>query len=1416
MSGALFAVEGSGRSDHGGSIVERLPLVADFEAVLHRVARSSAHLETFRLGPGLLRNDSSNKWLGALKAISANCTMLRSLEVEGISFGPSGRQSSTSGAEAGSSSSVSALFEAMAVNCASLERLSLSRCSGVQDRHIQSLLLELRDGTASVPKLKELDLSYTDVNGLSFAALCSRRQMLTDNFGHGSANFIRKLNLDGTIVNVSWLKRIITTIGENLEELSVMECPRLVDAGPELWSVLASTKTEDYGQEGQQSALRHLSSLRMELGFDVSDYVAEAAVACSMAHATSGAESHSYEQEESETNQHFEGHQNESVESEMTWWSCRRCTLVNEPGSHRCAACNGRRSGSHVRPHRHKQPFVDSNRACQTEGEHSRFVPKVLDLEKLSHLPLTEFAVVLHLRDSFRERIQSGTSVNNFSTGRSTPLVQRILGALPRGVTDLSLLFPTTAELNRSSDGICSGADFFLLDERICSIMQKSVASSLRSLELGPIRLADATIFGAMISSLTSLKTLKLFGDRCLGLHTATILSEIFGTVAEGGHVEPCPNLEILQLTVARADGFVSSEELARYTPPHTNSNMHDRKNHDVTILSTSLKRLWLHGCEDLEVINLNAPFLERLTVAECSALVSLQFVGEDGSVIDTTVNENGSNGADISGGRLQHLRLSNCTSLSPYCVAAMRLPKLTRLDVDGLLLIEDWEFGALVAGAGQSLTSLRLNQCRSLGDVNEWKDPVSAFHPLSVLHIRQPSPALDCLALQTLFSGHCAQDAVLACSLRDLIVKNAPGVKGILCASPKSSNHTTQEQGFMDEELANHLSQSSAMFLPGGIDEEVADLQSSRGVERVLLSFVNRSRAGGSDELGFPPTLTSYQRKLVHEVAEDLGLVHESVRLGSGTKIVKVTIAVENIGVFDAVDQDLNANAEPNIWVAPEQIADEQHQDEGFGVTFALDGDDGDEDDNHDEEDDNGIFELEEEAVAPRQEEDSSCLVEEDTPTKAQSRRQQRKARKAAKKSGASLPDSGVVTDTVTKSGSDGEEDAEETAFDPLLQCERFARFDPKMYRRLTSLAHKLPADPDSGIAICLRYLRGVCPYQKTRDGGGACRYAHFEVKSSQQKKFAPLLDYVCGKTEEVAVGRRRSSKRRSQKHNYELATSLENDYGSYGTEDALQFMDSHMGNMRRGRKGNRGRRRKASMGNEDDHDSDGLSRSYGTDEGASDEGSSARGTSPARSADGFTLSSSPGDFTALNGNPTSSTLPSALNLQCLLSLELVKCPALTGACLHGPCLVRVSLHGCVKLNFLDLKAPQLTNLDVSECTCLHSLLLHSNSFRWLRVANLTGCKNLHEGFMSKLVNHCRGLRQLHIFGSGAAEKGRNIRERQRIKTKATFLAKLTAGRPELEVVTTKKEWRLLRAKREGAASNQFEEEEGAIGNLL
>lgn len=485
--------------------------------------------------------------------------------------------------------------------------------------------------------------------------------------------------------------------------------------------------------------------------------------------------------------------------------------------------------------------------------------------------------------------------------------------------------------------------------------------------------------------------------------------------------------------------------------------------------------------------------------------------------------------------------------------------------------------------------------------------------------------------------------------------------------------------------------------------------------IERILRDYVASCTDGDEGWYGFSSSLSSYQRKLVHECAEDLDLEHESVRLSNGVKIVRVRLMIRRQN-------------------------EERPAAEGM---FALDVE-GD--------------------------------TEEETAAASTNQRYQRpKSRKAARKA-AKLRKAGKKVPDENDERSDDElldNDGGGMAYDPLLQCDIHGRLDSKKQRQLTSLAHQLPYDVESQKAVCIRYLQGVCPFQ---DDARRCRWAHFSVKASQQKRFGLLFDAVCG------IGGR------SRKKSFDE---------SVANDDTNEGGRSRSGSFRKSK--SRRSRRRGSIGSEHDEgsdDEDRLSVSMNS-VGTSSPGTSP-GTSPAtKQSFEDMISSSPHLMERFSERRRSiDTMPPTLNLHRLMNLDLLECDGLTGLSFDAPCLVRCCLRGCTEITFLNLfNAPALTTLDVTNCNSLSTIPLQGKSLQSIRVAIFTSCKNLDGSFMSYFVNHCRSLRLLNIFGSGAAEKASNARTRTKVKTKAG-LAKLNAGRPKLEVITTKKEWREMKAK--------------------
>ena len=200
--------------------------MGDLSTALHSVARTCNNLEHLEVGPfGRNRiTESDYSLTGALKAVTASCQQLRHIFFHGLVL----RADQTGSNSFGSLS----FFESFSQNCGTtLERLSLSQCSGIQDRHIQALLLH----NSGCPMLQMLDLSFTEVGSLSFSALSQR----CADHGHMP---LSSLILDGTMIDVKWLRNIVqSSLGRQLEELSLLACPAL-EKGVDVWDTLTVPK----------------------------------------------------------------------------------------------------------------------------------------------------------------------------------------------------------------------------------------------------------------------------------------------------------------------------------------------------------------------------------------------------------------------------------------------------------------------------------------------------------------------------------------------------------------------------------------------------------------------------------------------------------------------------------------------------------------------------------------------------------------------------------------------------------------------------------------------------------------------------------------------------------------------------------------------------------------------------------------------------------------------------------------------------------------------------------------------------------------------------------------------------------------------------------------------------------------------
>lgn len=156
------------------------------------------------------------------------------------------------------------------------------------------------------------------------------------------------------------------------------------------------------------------------------------------------------------------------------------------------------------------------------------------------------------------------------------------------------------------------------------------------------------------------------------------------------------------------------------------------------------------------------------------------------------------------------------------------------------------------------------------------------------------------------------------------------------------------------------------------------------------------------------------------------------------------------------------------------------------------------------------------------------------------------------------------------------------------------------------------------------------------------------------------------------------------------------------------------------------------------------------------------------------------------------------ALLFNKLEAIEFDACDAFEALMLDAPRLLALAVHHCEKLVYLDANAPSLTHLNVAHCPCLKALPLRRNSFVSLKVASVAST-NIPEAFLHKFVDHCRCLAHLDIYGielkptsksKRSASKQSRHADPHRARRKSTIgLDKLKAGRPDLDVVRTRKE---------------------------
>ncbi|GMI04296.1 hypothetical protein TrVE_jg1528 [Triparma verrucosa] len=1216
-------------------------------------------------------------------------------------------------------------IETLASSGLALKSITLSKLEGINDDDFHCLLLNPSHS------LKSLNLSHSGASNLTFQALSLPTNKLV----------LEALNIASTPLKYNSLTRITDNLVSTLTSLDIRSC-HLLDRGADLLTFLTS-----------KDNLSNLTELSLTLYFLSEEFEVDP---------TTNGEEEQQQQYPASLPVDYLG-----------MWTCPHCTLINEEADSRCAACFGKRAPT-------PSPPISSHPPSPVKKRPKfKFTPITAPLNKL--------IIDLRIDDEVQRRrkvdIEYGEDRRAPGSPARTPprhksyQEETLIPANPDPVA-------VSTAASSFFAGLCANANSSLeeltliLSEETSTDKNESVAGEdqwhqrqepvttsfrlslpvARSLTVNSPNLKSLKFDGIKISSrepfleilqLQALTSIVIKCDEEVG--ESCDIPSLLRAISERGADLVLDNLQFIirRSTVSAQAPILTSRLLAANA----------LENQEATLFCPTLEKLWIDGCPKTEKLILQCASLQRLHVSNLASLLYVKFPHEFSE-------------------HLKDLRLSRNPSLLPQCISSLKLPALRRLEIYKMTGLNDLQVGELISQSIHSLISLRLKKCHGLGDVSYWLGN-SGFRPLCVVDLFKPSPAFDLHALRYLLEA--------AYDLRDLNIEYSSGLEGTICGgadlfaqeSPNEINTTPLSNLSLDDAHSHTKSTLGC----GAMDESTGDGVDAehlgvRGIQRTLHHFVNN--ASFQQEYGFPPTLSSYQRKIVHEVAEGLDLDHESVRMKNGVKIVKVkrkrrdrfattettttASSPAQVGGLGAQLEQYQAETNPNsvtdytgtgnmgsMWdmEASEPPNPVQRRDSAvnFNIEDVEEFSDKEGEGELEGEGDDDVFKLDEEEEEQLVEPPRPC-----SPPQSMSRRASRKAEKERQRK-IRMGDWEEATDSRededSTSGSFIEKDSTErkkektaksgkkgnSSYDKNLQCEPPPDADAKFLRRLTAIAHQLPRE--NGKIICIANIRGVC-------GNKNCKFWHSEMKKAAQlKKFGPLIDFVCRCTtfsKDFESPAKSNSNRKSPI----------NTPRSYGSAESESYMEKYMGS------GSYGSGKKSLSFSKSPSDFEGVL-------------GSSLGTSPAG---------------GWSGPHKARASLQPLHCKYLLSLTLVGCEGLKAVHLNAPVMARFAARGCGALEAVNMDAPQLNTFDVSDCASLERVGLFEKSMRGLRVAKLTGCKLLNESFVHKLVNHCKTLRQLHIYASGASAV--STRQQRKIKTKKG-LDKITKQNPKLEVVTTK-----------------------------
>lgn len=532
--------------------------------------------------------------------------------------------------------------------CPCLHTISFAHSSGFRDRHGQALLSHSTTATSRLPQLAHLDLSFTAVHNLTYTALIHYRKPL------------QSLNLNGTTLDMPFLRNILTSFSSHLQSLHIQSCPRISD-GIELWNLLTSGKNN-----------LQLQSLSMELWFSTQKLLLPLTP-----NTTPDYDDFQHAQHDNDViaflNDQFSELEEDWIwNQDITTWICPYCTLINHYDSSRCAACNGKRTTS---------TSINNLSAATHNMNDGHNKAGYYKFAKLPFLQLQKLNVIIRV-DEDSERIQLeeeldrwrytcddessyhiGTATQSSTTSSpadvidgtaeiaTTLFVQELLSCLPTStITELCIssmksavsITPNIMKGSNTTNNIsCYGAKHFTLGIADVSTMVEKLGTTLQKLDMCSVLLSDTDSVYSLLLGLRELRELTLIGVGCMQPSIPEILIALSSTnLREADEQQPaskgyyrcstsshcCPHLEKLTLVVHNKNRCSNSTYCPTNRTGMVKNTCGDATVRETLLRALSLEKLWIQGCSSIEEISLDTPMLRWIHLSDCKSLSHISF----------------------------------------------------------------------------------------------------------------------------------------------------------------------------------------------------------------------------------------------------------------------------------------------------------------------------------------------------------------------------------------------------------------------------------------------------------------------------------------------------------------------------------------------------------------------------------------------------------------------------------------------------------------------------------------------------------------------------------------------------------------------------------------------------------------------